>query len=73
MYVPVCTVGNKTFFGKRMLDCYFYSIVFDIFWSNRQVDFILLDHPSVNSEINGMQEPSPHDTSVIHPHCFLFD
>lgn len=32
-----------------------------------------LDHPSVNSEKDGMQKQSPHDTSVIHPHCFLFD
>lgn len=51
----------------------FIQYVFDIFLSNRQVDFVLLDHPSVNYEKDGMQEPSPHYATVIHLHCVLFD
>lgn len=40
MYVPVFTVDNKTFSDKHTFGCHFYSIVFFIFLSNRQVDFI---------------------------------
>lgn len=43
-----------------------YYIVFDIFLSNRRVDISekLLDHPSVSSKKDGMEEQSPYDASV---------
>lgn len=76
MYVPVFTVDKKTFSDKHTFGCHFYSIVFDIFLSTLVTGRLissenLLDHPSVNSGKDGIQEQSPHDAFVIHPHCLI--